>query len=126
MPHRPDDLAVGCGIRTDRRREQESLPEGRAHPPQPAELVIALDAFGDDADPQAVGEIHDAAHELPEAPSDMVSDHLLSDAGRDVIRLGGLALNAAKAKPVKAAGVALAIGVAVGLLARSRGRRPHR
>jgi hypothetical protein len=56
----------------------------------------------------------------------MVPDHLLSDAGRDLIRLGILALNAAKAQPVKAAGVALAVGIAAGLLARSSGRRPRR
>ncbi|MFL5269532.1 MAG: FdhF/YdeP family oxidoreductase, partial [Stellaceae bacterium] len=68
----------------------------------------------------------EAAHERPEASSDRVSGHLLLDAGRDVIRLGVLALNAAKAQPVKAAGVGLAAGIVMGLLARSRGRRPHR
>jgi hypothetical protein len=67
-----------------------------------------------------------AVHELPEVSSDMVPGHLLSDAGSDVIRLGVLALNAAKAQPVKAAGVGLATGIVMGLLARSLGRRPHR
>ena len=41
----------------------------------------------------------------------MVSGHLLSDAGRDVTKLGGLALNAAKAQPVKAAVMALCRGL---------------
>jgi len=58
------------------------------------------------------------------APSDMMSGHPLSDAGRDVTRLGGLALSAAKARPVKAAAVALAVGLVVGLAAqRRRGTR---
>jgi hypothetical protein len=68
----------------------------------------------------------EAAHELRESPLGMVPGHLLSDSGRDVIRLGVLALNAAKAQRVKAARVALAVDIAAGLLARSRGRRPRR
>jgi molybdopterin-dependent oxidoreductase alpha subunit len=57
------------------------------------------------------------ASEQSSAPSDMVSGHLLSDAGRDVTKLGALALNAAKAQPVKAAAIALAAGFVVGFAA---------
>ena len=61
------------------------------------------------------------ARDEPAASSDMVSGHPLSDTGRDVTRLGRLALNAAKMQPVKAAAIALAAGLIVGLVAR-RGR----
>ena len=57
------------------------------------------------------------------APSDMMSGHPLSDAGRDVTRLGELALNGAKARPVKAAAIALAAGFAIGLAAQTRRRK---
>jgi molybdopterin-dependent oxidoreductase alpha subunit len=63
----------------------------------------------------------EAALEAPRAPRDMAAGRLLSDSGRDVATLGGLALNAAKARPVKTAAVALAAGVIVGLMSRSRG-----
>lgn len=56
----------------------------------------------------------------PAASSDMTSGHPLSDAGRDVTKLSELALNAAKARPVKAAAAALAAGIVVGLAARGR------
>ena len=56
----------------------------------------------------------------PAASSDMTSGHPLSDAGRDVTKLGELALNAAKARPVKTAAMALAAGLVVGLAARGR------
>ena len=61
----------------------------------------------------------------PFAPSDMVSGHPLSDAGRDVARLGGLALNAAKAQPLKATAMALFAGFVIGIAmqARRRGKR---
>jgi hypothetical protein len=67
-----------------------------------------------------------APRKMAKAPSDMVSGHPLGDMGRDVTRLGGLVLNAAKAQPVKAAAVALATGLAVGLLAQLRRRGPRR
>jgi hypothetical protein len=57
------------------------------------------------------------------APSDMISGHLLSDAGRDVTKLGGLLLNAARAQPVKAIVIVLVAGVAAGLVAQARRRR---
>lgn len=56
----------------------------------------------------------------PAASSDMASGHPLSDAGRDVTRLGGLALNAARAQPVKMAAIALAAGLLFGLAAQGR------
>ncbi len=56
----------------------------------------------------------------PRAASNMISGHPLSDAGRDMTQLGGLALNAAKARPVKAAAIALAAGLVIGLAARAR------
>jgi hypothetical protein len=61
----------------------------------------------------------------PFAPSDMVSGHPLSDAGRDVAKLGGLALNATKAHPLKAAVMALVAGLVIGtaVQARRRGKR---
>ena len=66
-----------------------------------------------------------AAREQPPAPSDMASGRPLSDAGRDVTKLAGLALNAAKAQPVTATAIVVLIGVAAGvaLQARRRGRR---
>jgi hypothetical protein len=67
-----------------------------------------------------------APREMAKAPSDMVSGHPLGDMGRDVTGLGGLVLNAVKAQPVKAAAVALATGLAVGLLAQLRRRGPRR
>ncbi len=65
------------------------------------------------------------ARDEPRAPSDMVSGHPLSDAGRDVSRLGGLMLNAAKARPVKAAAIALSAGLLVGLAAQGRRGKPR-
>ena len=55
----------------------------------------------------------------------MVSGHPLSDAGRDVAKLGGLVLNAAKAQPLKAAVMALFAGCVIGIAvqARRRGKR---
>ncbi len=64
-------------------------------------------------------------HGEPQVPSDMLSGHLLSDVGRDVTSLGGLALNAAKAKPLRAAAIAFAGSLGIALLVQSR-RRPHR
>jgi molybdopterin-dependent oxidoreductase alpha subunit len=60
------------------------------------------------------------ARNEPPAPSDMVSGHPLSDAGRDVTSLGGLAVNAAKARPFKTAAIALAAGLMVGFAAKGR------
>jgi hypothetical protein len=57
------------------------------------------------------------------APSDMISGHLLSEAGRNVTKLGGLLLNAARAQPVKAIVIVLVAGVAAGLVAQARRRR---
>jgi len=56
------------------------------------------------------------------APSDMASGHPLSDAGRDVAKLGGLVLNAARAQPVRAIVVVVAAGFVVGLIAQARRR----
>jgi hypothetical protein len=53
----------------------------------------------------------------------MISGHLLSDAGRDVTKLGGLLLNAARAQPVKAIVIVLVAGVVAGLIAQARRRR---
>jgi molybdopterin-dependent oxidoreductase alpha subunit len=64
-----------------------------------------------------------SACEQLSAPSAMASGHLLSDAGRDVTKLAGLALNAAKAQPVKTIAIALAAGVAAGVAVRARRRR---
>lgn len=54
------------------------------------------------------------------APSDLISGHPLADARRDVTKLGELAVNAAKARPVKATAMALAAGLIVGLAAQGR------
>jgi hypothetical protein len=51
----------------------------------------------------------------------MMSGHPLSDTGRDVTKLGNLALNAAKAQPLKAAALALVAGLTVGLAVQRRG-----
>ncbi|HWB48394.1 MAG TPA: FdhF/YdeP family oxidoreductase [Stellaceae bacterium] len=64
--------------------------------------------------------------EEPPAPSDIVSGHPLSDAGRDVTKLAGLAMNAARAQPVKATALALAAGAAAGVVALARRRGPPR
>jgi len=56
----------------------------------------------------------------PSAPSDIISGHPLADAGRDVAQLGGLTLNVAKARPVKAAAMALAAGLVVAWAANGR------
>jgi hypothetical protein len=61
--------------------------------------------------------------EPPPAPSDMVSGHPLSDTGRDVTTLAGLALNAAKAQPVKTTVIALAAGVAAAVIIEARRHR---
>jgi molybdopterin-dependent oxidoreductase alpha subunit len=58
-----------------------------------------------------------------DAASDMMSGHPLSDAGRDVAKLGGMAFTGAKARPVKTVAIALAAGLAVGLAARLGKRR---
>ncbi|MFZ2005503.1 MAG: FdhF/YdeP family oxidoreductase [Stellaceae bacterium] len=59
-------------------------------------------------------------HDEATAASDMMSGHPLADTGRDVTRLGGLALNAARAQPVKTAAIALAAGLVVGIAAHGR------
>ena len=61
--------------------------------------------------------------EQPPPPSDLASGHPLSDMGRDVTKLAGLALTAAKMQPVKAAVIALAAGVAAGIVIQARRQR---
>lgn len=62
----------------------------------------------------------EVAQDEPIAGSDIMSGHPLADAGRDVAELGSLALNAAKARPVKTAAMALAAGLVVGIAAQGR------
>jgi hypothetical protein len=63
----------------------------------------------------------ETARDEPAAAGDMMSGHPLSDTGRDVTKLGNLALNAAKAQPLKAAALALVAGLTVGLAVQRRG-----
>jgi hypothetical protein len=57
----------------------------------------------------------ETARKEPTAPVDMASGRPLSDIGRDVTRLGGLALIAAKTQPVWAIAIAFTAGLVVGL-----------